>query len=70
MKNIVLGAVGGSLLLVLGLSSVPWGFIEECGRVPARLDLLLSLPAGDIADVTSVPTVFSAFGYQQLEGHS
>lgn len=71
MKGIVLGAVGGILLLVLGLGPVPWGFMEQCGRVPDRLGLLLSLLlAGGTAAVTTVPTVFSAVGYQQPEGHS
>lgn len=44
MKNNVLGTVGGSLLLVVGLSPISWGFIEECGKVPARLDLPLFCP--------------------------
>lgn len=67
MEDTALGATEGVCFWCLGLSPVPWGFSEECGRVPARLGLLLSfLPAGGTAVVTTVPALFSAFGYQQL----
>lgn len=68
----MLGAVeGGIWLLILGLSAIPWGITEECGKVPDTgwVYNCPPLPAGGTA-VTIVPTVFLAFGYQQRERHS
>lgn len=62
----MLGAMEEVCFWCLGLTPVPWDFSEEYGKVPARLGLLVSLlPAGDTAIVTTAPTFFSAFGYQQ-----
>lgn len=62
MKNIQLGAVQRILLSVWGLSPAPRALLRNVAG-----SLLPGGGSGGEVALTTVPTVFSTFGYQQLQ---